>query len=289
VPLPPCHEGNVKVFERDGIEVFGGGWSRGANPWAVDITLDLATYNDWWELPSGFRSARFIPRVIKMPTKDYDSPPVVSHFWEAFWLDLQDEAKPTNGRLKILIACQGGHGRTGTVLTALAHVAGIEAPDLIEWIRTTYCEEAVESKRQVEYLQAMGVVTEGKLAAPVLSTWSPAVKGAIIPAKGGESKGADTSIKGFLLCPTEGCSFNCFDSNWCDEGNQCPYWPSAVYSASEEMALKALKLDPEIAERLNDDTLGLMLDTYLKEGGEKKEEDTPATLYDDDGDFWSKL
>lgn len=49
------------------------------------------------------------------------------------------------------IGCIGGHGRTGTVLAALVkHMTGNE--DAITYVRENYCEKAVESQVQIDFL-----------------------------------------------------------------------------------------------------------------------------------------
>jgi hypothetical protein len=52
---------------------------------------------------------------------------------------------------QIHVGCIGGHGRTGTVLTALvAELVGER--DAIQYVRTHYCHKAVESKSQSNFL-----------------------------------------------------------------------------------------------------------------------------------------
>jgi hypothetical protein len=50
------------------------------------------------------------------------------------------------------IGCIGGHGRTGLVLAALTQLITND-PDATQRVRDEYCEKAVESKEQVEWLQ----------------------------------------------------------------------------------------------------------------------------------------
>lgn len=54
--------------------------------------------------------------------------------------------------LKVHVGCIGGHGRTGTVLSALVSQMLPEVEDAIGYVRKNYCERAVESREQVEYL-----------------------------------------------------------------------------------------------------------------------------------------
>jgi len=55
---------------------------------------------------------------------------------------IHDNTKTGN----ILVSCMGGHGRTGIVLSIWAGLNEIENP--IEYVRKTYCEEAVETLSQ---------------------------------------------------------------------------------------------------------------------------------------------
>lgn len=49
------------------------------------------------------------------------------------------------------VGCIGGHGRTGTVLSAIVAEA-LEKEDAIQYVRAHYCKKAVESKDQVRFL-----------------------------------------------------------------------------------------------------------------------------------------
>jgi hypothetical protein len=53
---------------------------------------------------------------------------------------------------KVHVGCIGGHGRTGMVLSALVAVMLPEEPDAIGYVRKNYCDHAVESVEQVQFL-----------------------------------------------------------------------------------------------------------------------------------------
>jgi protein-tyrosine phosphatase len=46
------------------------------------------------------------------------------------------------------VACEGGHGRTGTVIACLAILAGVAPGEAVEWTRGNYDERAVETPWQ---------------------------------------------------------------------------------------------------------------------------------------------
>jgi hypothetical protein len=52
---------------------------------------------------------------------------------------------------RVEIGCYGGHGRTGTALACLAVLCGHPPDDAVSWIRTTYCERAVETDEQAAF------------------------------------------------------------------------------------------------------------------------------------------
>lgn len=59
--------------------------------------------------------------------------------------DLLDRAR--SGQ-RVEIGCVGGHGRTGTALAALAVLTGLPADEAVDWVRMSYCAEAIETKEQ---------------------------------------------------------------------------------------------------------------------------------------------
>lgn len=54
---------------------------------------------------------------------------------------------------KVHVGCIGGHGRTGMVLSALVKKMNND-PNAIQWVRDNYCKKAVETKSQIDFLQA---------------------------------------------------------------------------------------------------------------------------------------
>jgi hypothetical protein len=51
------------------------------------------------------------------------------------------------------IGCIGGHGRTGSALACLAVLTGTPPHAAVEWVRATYCSDAVETDAQREFVE----------------------------------------------------------------------------------------------------------------------------------------
>lgn len=119
---------------------------------------------------------------IRMEWPDMGTPKVTKAQWEALARTLR--------RRKTYVACLGGHGRTGTALAILATLMGAvpKDQDPVAWVRSVYCDKAVETTGQGHYVEAM---TGRKVTAAPSKT-------------GGSGKGAPT------LCPTK------VDGDWCN-------------------------------------------------------------------------
>jgi len=172
--VPPCHTGNNLLFtigEKD-AGLYIGGWSRAADPprdWAViDLSGDglMREYQEIEALnKSGRRSfARTIkaasPRRpagpwLSLPIRDFDIP---NGLGRSFWLTLANDVKSLlEAGTNVLVACYGGHGRSGMTACILT---GILRPDLIAdnpitWIWENYCACAVETLEQELYIYRM--------------------------------------------------------------------------------------------------------------------------------------
>ena len=57
---------------------------------------------------------------------------------------------------RVEIGCYGAHGRTGTALACLAILCGEDPDRAVDWIRTTYCERAVETDAQEAFVRKFG-------------------------------------------------------------------------------------------------------------------------------------
>jgi protein-tyrosine phosphatase len=58
---------------------------------------------------------------------------------------------------RVELGCLGGHGRTGTALSSLAVLAGVAPGDAVAWVRSSYCDRAVETPEQAAFVAALAL------------------------------------------------------------------------------------------------------------------------------------
>lgn len=73
---------------------------------------------------------------------------------------------------KVHCGCIGGHGRTGTFLAALVKHVGAEE-DAITYVRKNYCEKAVESASQINFLKEHWGIKDAKPSKGASTSYKP--------------------------------------------------------------------------------------------------------------------
>lgn len=136
---PACHVGPVEVIDN----FFCGSASEALDmvrpPIQVDTLVPLNDLNpSVWDM--GFRG-----EILYYPIFDYGTLPdnVLSD------LSAKVLARLSAGK-KVGLFCLGGHGRTGYVAAVILGQLGYKDP--IQFLRSHYCENAVESSAQVEHI-----------------------------------------------------------------------------------------------------------------------------------------
>jgi protein-tyrosine phosphatase len=100
----------------------------------------------------------------------------VADFPKEFWIDLIHYFEKKKS--KVLMFCLGGHGRTGTAMGIFLVLGlGYKPKDAVDWIRKNYCNKAIETWNQLNYVYSMvgetaPPSTERKDFKPVQSSWS---------------------------------------------------------------------------------------------------------------------
>lgn len=88
-------------------------------------------------------------KILKIDWDDRRAPKLKAEFWP----ELVDRLSGT-----VVIACQGGHGRSGTSAVCMMMVMNPEytPADAIIHLRAVHCARAIESKEQHEYIGMVG-------------------------------------------------------------------------------------------------------------------------------------
>lgn len=163
-----CHKGALDVMEIGGSVIWASGWADMDDDLTWDLRIRL---NDRFAILDGsplitaddrakklFATTPEIlavqfPPTISINWPDFGTPPLDKAWWQGLTKALTAMPKGSN----VAIYCQGGHGRTGTALSILAYLSG-NVPantDPVYWVRKNYCEEAVESWAQIDYIKEM--------------------------------------------------------------------------------------------------------------------------------------
>lgn len=155
------HDGDKMLFKINDSEIYASTIWKAARmtdaALVIQCTADVygtAGDDKGFQFPKAYEVLRghvMLPQrppTIVLPWQDYGLPPVYMSFWGELI-----HALPKG---KVVIACVGSHGRTGTALAALLIThQRMTADEAIGYVRTHHCEHAIESKGQEEYLRAL--------------------------------------------------------------------------------------------------------------------------------------
>ena len=143
-----CHTGTVEVFidPQTGIKIKAGGDMRDVKVSKDDLLLDCGADFKRYKEVKEYKNPII---VINIPNGGI--PRMALKFWEDLVDIIRNEKKDT------LIACLGGHGRTGVCLSMLAYLMDVPGAkeNPIEFIRKNYCKKAVESVKQFDYIKTL--------------------------------------------------------------------------------------------------------------------------------------
>lgn len=164
--IPECRHWRQRFDLEDGLHVFASAWfdkpqtshSSKAEP---SSQIDVGFYLDTrWasgslvtspglNLPFGKKKRS--TQIVIYPWEDWGVPENRELFRRALrWL----LAEAGRGKT-IEIGCMGGHGRTGTALACLLVVQGLSHSKATSKVWSRYCEEAIESRTQLDYIRSL--------------------------------------------------------------------------------------------------------------------------------------
>ena len=161
-----CHTGNSVVYQhRNGRKLFIGGFNQGAifdkNTFVIDLTGNEHKY---WDIPVPFTpnaygfmqyTNTFYAGWLSLPFPDFGTPNGIKtrEQWEGITSEI---VKKLQEGMAVLVACHGGHGRSGLVCAIVGYILNVDTDRTwlspVEKIRTIHCQEAVETYTQEKYV-----------------------------------------------------------------------------------------------------------------------------------------
>lgn len=159
------HKGDKVIFESQGKQLCASNNSsldEWSGKWQLIIDLagvvsvpntapfiSTAAPARFKELSKYVGKERELPsEVLRLYWTDMGIPPVGLAFWQSLWEQLP---------AKTVIACMGGHGRTGTCLASFMITNGVDYYSAVETVRTEHCHKAIETIGQERYLHELYV------------------------------------------------------------------------------------------------------------------------------------
>ena len=145
----PCHANHPTLLWGNG-EILGASCIYPREGFDVYVGLDSSMQFLDSQLP--WKKQPDQPKIqFKFPITDMQAP----DDYEEFNQLINYLIEKLNQGKRIHIGCIGGHGRTGTVLSALCSMifTKAECASPTQYVRDNYCHKAVESQQQVDFLQ----------------------------------------------------------------------------------------------------------------------------------------
>jgi len=150
--IKQCNHEPEYVMKIDEV-YYHGASQRGAKEFVGDLMINFTNR-------SNITSASKVPQLaehivcgfkeeIMISWPDFGVPLVKPSFWKALHNYINTK------KWKIVCAhCEAGHGRTGTALACmLVAIQGYTPEEAVYHVRTNYCDQAIETYEQCEYLQ----------------------------------------------------------------------------------------------------------------------------------------
>lgn len=161
------HDGLKLVYEcRNGAKLFGAN-KYGLKQSRPDVVIDMAGNlkpNFIQNAPEKYHILKKYvsvpePEVLNLDWEDYGTPPVSFRFWKTLLSLIAGQ--------NVTLTCMGGHGRTGTAMAALMIADGLAPNRAMARVWSDYCEKAIETTSQENYLLALAGQSRAELNEPV--------------------------------------------------------------------------------------------------------------------------
>jgi protein-tyrosine phosphatase len=148
----PCHSGTMEVFKdpKSDVRIHGGGYLRELSIYfghlIIDVGADIEVENINIKNASYPELEAYNNPIVQIDWEDFGAVSLPIDFWKTLVKLIRKEKRD------VTVCCQGGHGRTGTVLSILAYFMGVEKKNPVKYVRDNYCYKAVESYDQLKYV-----------------------------------------------------------------------------------------------------------------------------------------
>lgn len=163
---PVCHKGNTTVYTApNGAKLQIGGWTNAAtfdwNTHVIDLT---GLEHKYWDIPIAYDEASkaFLPFLMQayagwlsLPFPDYGTPAGLKTFeqWQGITKTI---TKILSEGHDVLVACAGGHGRSGLFCAIVGYILNIADDPTwaspVEKMRQIHCDEAIETYAQEKFV-----------------------------------------------------------------------------------------------------------------------------------------
>lgn len=148
-----CHPNTAKVFSKENLTFYGGGSMAGVDSRGMNYLINVGSQLSPHVELSGIAMpslSKMVAGTISIKWPDGSVPSLDREFWQSLLKDLKFVSKGKD--FKVLVSCQGGHGRTGTALSILYGLCYPEIENPIQAVRDMYCKHVVETTTQVGYV-----------------------------------------------------------------------------------------------------------------------------------------
>lgn len=165
-PLYSCHKGNSVVYYNDdtGTGLVIGGWKNGAvydtNTFVIDLTGDEDRYGN---IPKAYgkTAEKLMANVanshagwLSLPFPDYQTPKNMNTYTQWYGMAMDIKEIVDSGK-NVLVACLGGHGRSGLFCAIVGYILNHGTEDWsspVDKIRGIHCIEAIETDDQEQFV-----------------------------------------------------------------------------------------------------------------------------------------
>lgn len=163
----PCRHDPTMICQIEGVRFYGASRVRLNAKTLAEVNADLLVNltglslydgsnqpikrapDKWKELRDYFQPNQVEEIVIDWP--DMGTIKAGPYFWAQFFRLIKE-----NQKKNVVVFCIGGHGRTGTFVGSMMTVMlGIHGGKAIRAIREGYCQQAVETRQQEDYVRSM--------------------------------------------------------------------------------------------------------------------------------------